>query len=193
MVDGYELPLNLPNFLREEHPEYMEEGTKLMVLLGHNEDDPDKMFFKPYRTDAERILGSPHKFFKFSATVVGLENYPTVTFRCNDGSQLSLGCPMLWHTAIEDEKYELVLLSDGKCKLNDDYYFNFIRSHRKGTRYKGLVVSDDDDNFYIEVDNYCGIVEKQWNRKRGIEIDAEYPVEVSWEDNNKKLVKFKFV
>lgn len=192
-VDGFELPLNLPNFLREEHPEYMVEETKLMVMLGHNEEDPDKLFFKPYRTDAERILGSPHKFFMFSATVVGLEDYPTITLQCNDGSQLSLSCPILWHTAVEDEKYELVLLNDGKCKLNDDYYFNFIKGHHKGARYKGLVVSEDNDNYYVEVDNYCGIVEKQWNRKRGIEMDVEYPVEISWEDNVRKLVKFKFV
>ena len=100
---------------------------------------------------------------------------------------------MLWHTGIEDEKYELVLLKDAKCKLNDDYYFNFIRSHKKGVRYNGLVVSEDDGNYYVEVDNYCGIVEKQWNRKKGITLDSEYPVEISWEDNNKKVVKFKFV
>ena len=193
VVDGFELPLNLPAFMRQEHPEYMVEGTRLTVQLGHNEDDPDKMFFKPNRSEAERILGATIPFFKFSASVVALKDYPLVTFRCSDGSQLSLGCPMLWHTGIEDEKYELVLLKDAKCKLNDDYYFNFIRSHKKGVRYNGLVVSEDDGNYYVEVDNYCGIVEKQWNRKKGITLDSEYPVEISWEDNNKKVVKFKFV
>ena len=191
-VDGFELPLNLPAFLRREHPEYLIEGSKLIVQLGHDEGEPEKMFFRPYRTEAERILGSPIPFFKFSASVVGLKDYPAVIFRCDDGSQMSLGCHMLWNTGIENERYELVMLKDGKCKLNDDYYFNFIRSHQKGVKYDGLVVSEDDDNYYVEVDSYCGIVEKQWNRKRNVEIDAEYPVEISWEDNHRKLVKFKF-
>ena len=67
-VDGYELPLNLPVYLREEHPEYMEEGTKLVVQLGHNDEDTEKLFFKPYRTDAEKVLGSRIPFFKFTVT-----------------------------------------------------------------------------------------------------------------------------
>ena len=43
------------------------------------------------------------------------------------------------------------------------------------------------------MDDYCGVVEKQWNRKKGIEVDAEYPVEVIWYDKIRKIVKFKFV
>ena len=119
--------------------------------------------------------------------------FPIVTFRCNDGSQLSLDCPFLWQTGIQDKVYQLVYHKDGICELNDSYYFDFIKKHSKGVRYTGLVVSDDDDNYYVEVDDYCGVVEKQWNRKKGIELDAEYPVEVIWYDKTRRIVKFKFV
>ena len=192
-VDGYELPLNLPVFIREEHPEYLIEGTKLLVQLDHNEEDPDKMFFKPNRTDAEKILGSRIQLYKFTAAFVEIGEFPIVTFRCNDGSQLSLDCPFLWQTGIQDKVYQLVYHKDGICELNDSYYFDFIKNHSKGVRYTGLVVSDDDDNYYVEVDDYCGVVEKQWNRKKGIELDAEYPVEVIWYDKTRRIVKFKFV
>lgn len=192
-VDGYELPLNLPMFIREEHPEYLVEGTKLFVQLGHNEEDSDKLFFKPYRTDAEKILGSRIQLFKFAAAFVEIGEFPIVTFRCNDGSQLSLDCPFLWQTGIQDKEYQLVYHKDGICELNDSYYFDFIKKHSKGVRYMGLVVSDDDDNYYVEVDDYCGVVDKQWNRKKDIQLDVEYPVEVVWYDKTRKIVKFKFV
>lgn len=192
-VDGYELPLNLPVYIREEHPEYLVEGTKLLVQLGHNEEDTDKLFFKPYRTDAEKILGSRIQLFKFTAAFVEAGEFPIVTFRCNDGSQLSLDSPFLWQTGLQGKEYQLVYHKDGICELNASYFYDFIKKHSKGVRYNGLVVSDDDDSFYVEVDDYCGVVEKQWNRKKGIDMDAEYPVEVVGYDKTRKIVKFKFV
>lgn len=192
-VDGFELPMRLPAFIRDEHPEYTEIGTKLPVQLGRNDDDPDKLFFNPTRTEAERIISARVSAYLFSAEVVEIKNYPLVTFRCKDGSQLSLGCHMLWHTAVEGVFYDLVKFPNGNCNLHNHYFEDFLQTHKKGVQYNGLVVSDDKFNYYIEVDEFCGIVEKQWNRKKYIKRDAEYPVEISWIDNNKKLVKFKFV
>lgn len=192
-VDGYELPMRLPAYIREEHPEFLEIGTKLTVQLGHNENDPNHLYCQPNRSEAERILGSRIQNYKFTATLAAREKYPVITLCCNDGSSLSLSCPMLWYTGIEEEKYDLVLLKDRNCKLNDHYYFDFINNHKKGSRYTGLVVAEDEDNFFVEVDDYCGIIEKKWNKKRGVEIDSEYSVMISWLDFERKLVKFMFV
>ncbi len=149
--------------------------------------------FKPYQTEAEHILESPIPFYKFSATICDFNDYPSISLRCADGSQLTLDCPMLYYTGIEGEQYNLVRYEGNKCKLNDEYYFNFINSHSKGNKYQAIVINEDDDYYYVEVDKYCGVIEKRFYKNWNIESDKEYSVEIVWNDNNRRLVKFKFV
>ena len=84
-------------------------------------------------------------------------------------------------------------MPNGFCRLNDDYYFKFIRSHNKNVQYTGLIVSQDKLYYYVEVDEYCGLIEKAGCWKRGVEEQQDYPVEISGFDSYKKIVYFKFV
>lgn len=192
-VDGLEFPLNLPAYLRKLHPEYQEKGTKLLVNLDCDEDNPDQLYFRPYRTEAERMLSTNLQYYLFTASIVDLGSYPVVTLRFQDGSEATVDCPILWHSGYSNVEYHLVRCQNGFCRLNDDYYFKFIRSHNKNVQYTGLIVSQDKLYYYVEVDEYCGLIEKAGCWKRGVEEQQDYPVEISGFDSYKKIVYFKFV
>ena len=192
-VDGYQDRLDIAPFLKDKHPEYYVEGTILSVDIDHYKDEPDRIFFRPHFSEAEQLKSDGRSYVFFKAAVKEIKAFPLVVFEFKDKSEISLPCPILWHTAVEEEYYDLIKFSNGDCKLHNHYMEDFLNTHKKNVQYKGLVVSEDKEYYYVEVDEYCGVVEKSRTWKRGVKVDEEYPVEVSGVNNYNKFVYFKFV
>lgn len=192
-VDGMEFPLNIPAYMRKLHPEYLIEGAKLVVNLDNDEDNPDQLFFRPYRTEADRMLSTNLPLYLFTASIAELGQFPLVHFCFHDGSKAVLECPVLWHSGYENTDYKLVKVNGNYCRLNDDYYRAFIKTHQKNAHYQGLIVSEDKDYYYVEVDDYCGLIEKKGCWMKNVEIEKQYTVVVSEYDSYKKRVYFKIV
>lgn len=192
-VDGYQDRLDIAPFLKDKHPEYYVEGTILSVEIDRYKDEPDRIFFRPHFSEAEQLKSDGRSYVFFKASVKEIKTFPMVVFEFKDKSEITLPCPILWHTAVADEYYDLIKFSNGDCKLHNHYMEDFLNTHKKGVPYKGLVVSEDKEYYYVEVDEYCGVVEKARTWKRGVKIDGEYTVEVSGVNNYNKFVYFKFV
>lgn len=192
-VDGYEDRLDIAPFLKEKHPEYEVVGTVFLVRIDHYKDEPERIFFRPHFSEAEQLKSDGRSYTFFNASVKEIMDYPMVVFQFKDKSEVTLSCPILWHTAIEDEFYDLIKFSNGDCKLHNHYMEDFLKSHQRNTKYEGLVVSEDKDYYYVEVGDYCGVVEKARTWRRGVKVDEKYPVEISGINNYNKIVYFKFV
>ena len=192
-VDKYEDRLKLAPSLKDTHPEYEVVGTTLSVQIDHYKDDPERIFFRPYFSEAERVRAVDRGYTFFNATVKELQEFPMVIFRFKDESEITLPSPFLWHTAVENEYYDLIKFSNGDCELHTRYLDDFLKTHNKNVRYNGLIVSEDKEYYYVEVDEYCGVIEKTWAWRRGVKIDEEYPVEISGVNKYHKIVYFKFV
>ena len=192
-VDGYEDRLDIAPFLKDKHPEYEVVGTKLTVQIDHYKDEPDRIFFRPHFSEADQLKADGRGYVFFTAKVKEINEYPSVTFSLKDNSEIVLPCPMLWHTAVEEVYYDMVKFSNGDCKLHNHYMDDFLKGHHRNTRYKGLIVSEDKEYYYVEVDEYCGVIEKARTWKKGVKIDEEHQVEISGVNNYHKFVYFKFV
>lgn len=192
-VDGYESRLIMNPAIRAQHPEYEILGTRLAVELENYNNDPNGIFFRPKITEAEKLLLLNNKFDFFKGMVIEILDRPKVKFLLKDNSEIELNCNILWHTAVAEEYYDLVKFENGECSLDKHYFDDFIQSHKLGEKYSALVVSEDQDYYYVEVDDYCGLVEKKNNRNINIKIDDTQVVEISRINDRRKTVIFKFV
>ena len=190
-VDGYESNLIMNNAIRTAHPEYEKLGTPLLVEFENFNDEPNRIFFRPLITEAERLMLLNNKFDFFNGKVIEILEYPKVRFLLKDSSEIDLNCNILWHTAVADEYYDLVKFENGDCSLDKHYFESFIQNHKAGEQYSALVVSEDQNYFYVEVDDYCGLVDKK--NTRNIKIDDTLSVEISYINVRRKTVIFKVV
>lgn len=141
------------------------EGDLIMVVISKfNYEKRSLRFSIPM---SERLNRLERGFVQFSATVREKKNFPNTSVEMENGEVMDISYDMLWNVGMIGSSYDLVCFPRLSFAFNDRAFQNFTGCHQVNERIDGVVVSESDSRYFVEVkDGVYGFIAKSYLQQK---------------------------
>ena len=140
---------------------------------------------------SERLNRLESGFVQFSATVREKKNFPITSVEMENGEAMDISYDMLWYVGMIGSSYNLVCFPRLSFAFNDRAFQNFTSCHQANERTDGVVVSESDSRYFVEVkDGVYGFIAKGYlqQKEKKLICGNTYTFRINRFDNSKKNI-----
>lgn len=165
------------------------EGDLIMVVISKfNYEKRSLRFSIPM---SERLNRLERGFVQFSATVREKKNFPNTSVEMENGEVMDISYDMLWNVGMIGSSYDLVCFPRLSFAFNDRAFQNFTGCHQVNERIDGVVVSESDSRYFVEVkDGVYGFIAKSYLQQKDKKLICgnTHTFRINRFDNSKKNI-----
>lgn len=165
------------------------EGDRIMVVISKFNYEKGSLSFS--MSMSERLNRLESGFVQFSATVREKKNFPNTSVEMENGEVMNISYDMLWNVGMIGRSYDLVCFPRLSFAFNDRAFQNFTGCHQVNERIDGVVVSESDSRYFVEVkDGVYGFIAKSYlqQKEKKLICGNTYTFCINRFDNSKKNI-----
>ena len=141
------------------------EGDRITVVISELSGKTNRLRFS--KTMSECLNSLRLGFVQFSATVREKKNFPNTSVEMENGEVMNISYDMLWNVGMIGRSYDLVCFPRLSFAFNDRAFQNFTGCHQVNERIDGVVVSESDSRYFVEVkDGVYGFIAKSYLQQK---------------------------
>ena len=178
-------------YINEKNRDYFSKNKIVSLKIDLIKKKDKKVYYKPIIKTAEEFELGLLK--KFTARVITIKSMDVqLCFVDNSLYTVQLP-PMLCCLLDEGNEYSFYVTQQKVMLDRREEYNQFIETHDISNGiYRGLVKKEDERNFYVLVDGYCGTIIKNDFTSRRIQTGNSYYFSIYNVNDKNKSIQFKF-